>query len=115
MSRRFAKLYAKRGRPSIAPEKLLRALLLMVLYTIRSERRLTEELNYNWLYRWFVGLGMNDAIWDTTTFSKNRERFIDGKVAREFFDRVVSQAQREQVLSADHFSVDGTLIEAWRV
>ncbi len=113
MSRLFTKLYSQEGRPSIAPEKLLRSLLLMVLYTIRSERRLMEELDYNWLYRWFVGLGMNDPVWDATTFSKNRERFIDGEVAREFFDGVLRQAQQKELLSTEHFSVDGTLIEAW--
>ena len=82
LSTRFARLYARQGRPSIPPEKLLRALLIMVLYSIRSERRLIEELHYNLLYRWFVGLGMNETVWDATTFSKNRERFIDGEVAR---------------------------------
>jgi transposase len=101
------------GRPSIAPEKLLRALLLMVLYTIRSERRLMEELEYNFLYRWFVGLGMDEAVWDATVFCKNRERFIDGEVARLFFDAVVEEASAADLLSQEHFSVDGTLIEAW--
>lgn len=113
MSARFSALYAPLGRPSIAPEKLLRALLIMVLYTIRSERRLMEELSYNLLYRWFVGLGVDEAVWDATTFSKNRERFIDGTVAREFFNEVLGQARDRRLLSADHFSVDGTLIEAW--
>jgi transposase len=113
LSRQFARLYAPLGRPSIAPEKVLRALLLMVLYSIRSERRLIEELEYNLLYRWFVGLGMNDAVWDATTFSKNRERFIDGEVARRFFDEVVVQAEQRGLMSTEHFSVDGTLIEAW--
>ena len=113
LSRHFSRLYSAEGRPSIAPEKLLRALLLMVLYTIRSERRLMEDLEYNFLYRWFVGLGMDEPVWDATTFSKNRERFIDGEVARYFFDEVVSLAQVHKLLSAEHFSVDGTLIEAW--
>src|SRR3982751_2997474 len=101
------------GRPSIAPEKLLRALLLMVLYTIRSERRLMEELEYNFLYRWFVGLGMDEAVWDATVFCKNRERFIDGEVARLFFDAVIEQASTADLLSQEHFRVDGTLMEAW--
>jgi len=109
----FGCLYSTLGRPSIAPEKLLRALLVMVLYSIRSERRLMEELEYNFLYRWFVGLGMDEAVWDATVFSKNRERFIDGAIARRFFDAVVAQAGAADLLSERHFSVDGTLIEAW--
>jgi transposase len=113
LSAEFARLYSTVGRPSIAPEKLLRALLLMVLYSIRSERRLMEELEYNFLYRWFVGLGMDEPVWDATVFSKNRERFIDGAVARRFFDAVVAEAQAANLLSEQHFSVDGTLIEAW--
>ncbi len=113
LSAEFARLYSTVGRPSIAPEKLLRALLLMVLYSIRSERRLMEELEYNFLYRWFVGLGMDEPVWDATVFSKNRERFIDGAVARRFFDVVVAEAQAASLLSEQHFSVDGTLIEAW--
>ena len=113
MSREFSKVYAKIGRPSIAPEKLLRALLLMVLYSIRSERRLMEELNYNFLYRWFVGLGMDEAVWDATVFTKNRERFIDGEIARRFFEEVLAQADEQHLVSQEHFSVDGTLIEAW--
>lgn len=113
MSREFSKLYSKIGRPSIAPEKLLRGLLLMVLYSIRSERRLMEELNYNFLYRWFVGLGMDETVWDVTVFTKNRERFIDGEIARRFFDQVLAQADEQHLVSQEHFSVDGTLIEAW--
>lgn len=113
LSRHFARLYAASGRPSIAPEKLLRALLLMVLYSIRSERRLVEELEYNLLYRWFVGLGIDETVWDATTFSKNRERFIDGEVARRFFDQVLAEARERDLVSEEHFSVDGTLIEAW--
>jgi transposase len=113
MSREFSKLYSKIGRSSIAPEKLLRALLLMVLYSVRSERRLMEELNYNFLYRWFVGLGMDEPVWDATVFTKNRERFIDGAVARRFFDQVLAQADEQHLVSQEHFSVDGTLIEAW--
>lgn len=113
LSRHFTRLYAPLGRPSIAPEKLLRALLLMVLYSIRSERQLMEELEYNLLYRWFVGMGMDDAAWDATTFSKNRERFIDGEVARRFFSQVLAEARQRNLVSDDHFTVDGTLIEAW--
>jgi transposase len=113
LSRRFGRLYAPLGRPSIAPEKLLRALLLMVLYTIRSERRLMEDLEYNLLYRWFVGLGMDEPVWDATVFCKNRERFIDGEIARQFFGQVVAQARAQGLVSEDHFTVDGTLIEAW--
>ncbi len=113
LSPRFARMYAKRGRPSIAPEKLLRALLLQVLYTIRSERQLMEQLDYNILYRWFVGLDMDDAVWDVTVFTKNRERLLKSEVADGFFDQVLKQARAQQLLSADHFTVDGTLIEAW--
>jgi transposase len=113
LSPRFARMYAKRGRPSIAPEKLLRALLLQVLYTIRSERQLMEQLDYNILYRWFVGLDMDDAVWDVTVFTKNRERLLKSEVADGFFEQVLKQARAEQLLSADHFTVDGTLIEAW--
>src|ERR1700681_1525748 len=89
LSRRFAKLYAKRGRPSIAPEKLLRALLLQVLYSIRSERQLMEQLDYNLLYRWFVGLNMDDPMWDVTVFTKNRERLLKGDIAQAFFQKVL--------------------------
>jgi transposase len=109
----FARLYPKVGRPSIPPEKLLRALLLQVLYSICSERQLMEQLDYNLLYRWFVGLSMDDAIWNATVFTKNRERLLQGDVARAFFERVVAQAQARHLLSAEHFTVDGTLIEAW--
>ncbi len=110
---RFDELYSPKGRPSVPPEKLLRALLVMVLYSIRSERRLMEELEYNLLYRWFVGLGQDEPVWDATTFTKNRERFIDGEVARLFFDAVLRTAQQRSLVSSEHFSVDGTLIEAW--
>jgi hypothetical protein len=92
---------------------LLRALLLQVLYTIRSERQLMEQLDYNILYRWFVGLDMDDAVWDVTVFTKNRERLLKSEVADGFFDQVLEQARARQLLSADHFTVDGTLIEAW--
>ena len=113
LSPRFARMYAKGGRPSIAPEKLLRALLLQVLYTIRSERQLMEQMDYNLLYRWFVGLDMDDAVWDVTVFTKNRERLLKRDIAQAFFDQVLKQARGEQLLSDDHFTVDGTLIEAW--
>src|SRR5262245_36182211 len=92
---------------------IVRALLLQVLYSIRSERQLMEQLDYNLLYRWFFGLSMDDAIWDATVFTKNRERLLEGDVARAFFERVVAQAQTRHLLSTEHFTVDGTLIEAW--
>jgi transposase len=113
LSPEFDKLYAAGGRPSIAPEKLLRALLLQVLYSRRSERLLMEEMNYNLLFRWFVGLEMDDAVWDVTVFTKNRERLIAGEVAQKFFAAVVRQARGAGLLSDEHFTVDGTLIEAW--
>jgi transposase len=109
----FDRLYSHTGRPSIAPEKLLRALLLQVLYTVRRERLLMEQLNYNLLFRWFVGLNMDDPIWDPSTFSKNRERLLEGDVARAFFDQVLGQARERGLLSDEHFTVDGTLLEAW--
>jgi transposase len=110
---RFSKLYAKGGRPSIAPEKLLRALLLQVLYSVRSERMLMEQLDYNLLFRWFVGLNMDDTIWDATVFSKNRQRLLDGDIAEGFFTAVLRQARQRELLSDEHFTVDGTLLEAW--
>jgi len=113
LSPRFDAMYSTEGRPSIAPEKLLRALLLQVLYTVRSERLLMEELAYNLLFRWFVGLSMDDAVWVPTVFTKNRDRLLEGDIANEFFAAVLSQARRADLLSDDHFSVDGTLIEAW--
>ncbi len=113
LSPRFAKLYACSGRPSIAPEKLLRALLLQVLYSVRSERMLMEQLDYNLLFRWFVGLGMDDPVWDPTTFTKNRDRLLEGDIAQAFFAAVVAQIQGKKLLSDEHFSVDGTLLEAW--
>ena len=113
LSPEFGRLYSKIGRPSIPPEKLLRALLLQVLYSVRSERQLMEQLDYNLLFRWFVGLSLDDAIWDVTVFTKNRERLLRGDMARAFFERVVAQAQARRLLSAEHFTVDGTLIEAW--
>jgi transposase len=110
---RLDRLYASGGRPSIAAERLLRALLLQVLYSVRSERQLMEQLDYNLLFRWFVGLSMDDPIWDATVFSKNRERLLAGEVAQGFFQQVVAQAREQGLLSAEHFTVDGTLIEAW--
>lgn len=111
MSPRFAKLYADRGRPSIPPERLLRALLLQILYTVRSERLLMEQLNYNLLFRWFVGMGMDEVVWNHAVFSKNRERLLNEEVAEVFFQRVLERAK--PYLSDEHFTVDGTLIEAW--
>jgi len=110
---RFNSLYAKTGRPSIAPEKLLRALLLQALYSVRSERMLMEQLDYNLLFRWFVGLNMDDGIWDVTVFTKNRERLLDGDIAEAFFQAVLQQARERGLLSDEHFTVDGTLLEAW--
>src|SRR5712691_11232364 len=109
----FDAIYARSGRPSIAPEKLLRALLLQVLYTVRRERLLMEQLDYNFLFRWFVGLSLDDPVWDATVFTKNRERLLEGDVARGFFSAVVDQARAHGLLSDEHFTVDGTLIEAW--
>lgn len=113
MGPHFEGLYARTGRPSIPPERLLRALLLQILFSVRSERLLMEELEYNLLYRWFVGLGMDDPVWVATTFTKNRDRLLEGDIARVFFDAVLGHAEEQKLLSADHFSVDGTLIEAW--
>jgi transposase len=113
LSPRFESLYARVGRPSIPPEKLLRAQLLQVLYTVRSERQLMEQLDYNLLFRWFVGLNMDDPIWDPTVFTKNRQRLLDGEVAMAFLEQVVEQARRRGLLSGEHFTVDGTLLEAW--
>ena len=113
LSRSFGQLYVDWGRPSIAPEKLLRALLLQVLYTIRSERMLMEQLEYNLLFRWFVGLNMDEPVWVPTVFSKNRDRLLNGDIAEKFFAQVLKQARANDLLSEEHFSVDGTLIEAW--
>jgi transposase len=110
---RFNRLYAKTGRPSIVSEKLLRALLLQALYSVRSERMLMEQLDYNLLFRWFVGLNMDDSIWDVTVFTKNRERLLDGDIAVTFFQAVLRQARDRDLLSDEHFTVDGTLLEAW--
>ena len=113
LSPRFDTLYIKFGRPSIPPEKLLRALLLQALYTIRSERQVIEQIDYNLLFRWFVGLGVDDAVWAPTTFTKNRDRLLDGDIAAAFFEAILLHADRERLLSDDHFTVDGTLLEAW--
>ena len=113
LSPRFNRLYARAGRPSIAPEKLLRALLLQMLYSVRSERLLMEQLDYNLLFRWFVGLSMDDEVWDASTFSKNRERLLEGDIAEAFFQGVLGEARAGELLSDEHFTVDGTLLEAW--
>ena len=113
LSRKFTAMYAATGRPSIAPEKLLRALLLQVLYTVRSERLLMEQLEYNLLFRWFVGLNMDEPVWVPTVFSKNRDRLLEADIADRFFAGVLKQAREADLLSDEHFSVDGTLIEAW--
>jgi transposase len=113
LSRKFARMYSDIGRPSIAPEKLLRALLLQVLYTVRSERLLMEQLNYNLLFRWFVGLNMDDVVWDPTVFSKNRDRLLNSDIAALFFQAVLAEAKARNLVSDEHFTVDGTLLEAW--
>jgi transposase len=113
LSARFEHMYSAFGRPSIAPEKLLRALLLQIFYSVRSERLLMEQLNYNLLFRWFVGLNADEAVWDATVYTKNRERLLQGNIAEEFFAQVLEQARGAELLSDEHFSVDGTLIEAW--
>jgi len=113
MGPQFDAMYAKVGRPSIAPEKLLRALLLQVLYTVRSERMLMEQLNYNLLFRWFVGMNIDDPVCDVTVFTKNRERLLAAGVANILFAEVLAQARSRALLSSEHFTVDGTLIEAW--
>src|SRR3954467_6778190 len=110
---KFNELYSTTGRPSIAPEKLLRALLLQILYTVRSERLMMEQLQYNLLFRWFVGLNMDEPVWVATVFTKNRDRLLEGEIASLFFAGVLAQARSADLLSDEHFSVDGTLIEAW--
>lgn len=109
----FDEMYSATGRPSIPPEKLLRALLLQMLYSVRSERLLMEEIGYSILFRWFIGMNLDDAVWDATTFSKNRERLLDANVAKAFLSEVVNQAKAKGWISDDHFTVDGTLLEAW--
>ena len=113
MSGDFAALYSGMGRPSIAPEQLLRAMLLQAFYSIRSERQLMERLEYDLLFKWFVGLGVDDAVWDHSTFSKNRDRLLAGEIAARFLAAVLAQPRVKRLLSSEHFSVDGTLIEAW--
>jgi transposase len=113
MSKRFDSMYAKVGRPSIPPEKLLRAQLIQMLYSVRSERLLMEEIDYSMLFRWFVGMNLDEPVWDVTVFTKNRDRLLDGDVAREFLCEVVNQAKEKNLTSDEHFTVDGTLIEAW--
>jgi transposase len=113
LSPEFDKMYSKVGRPSIPPEQLLRALLLQMLYSVRSERLLVEEIDYNILFRWFVGLNLDDAVWDATTFTKNRDRLLEAAVAKEFLAQVVELAQGARLTSDEHFTVDGTLLEAW--
>jgi transposase len=113
LSRDFNKLYARDGRPSIPPERLLRALLLQAFYTVRSERQLMEQLDYNLLFRWFVGLSIDDPVWDATVFCKNRDRLLNGDIAAKFFASVLNLPEVHKLLSSEHFSVDGTLIEAW--
>jgi transposase len=113
LSKAFTELYTDFGRPSIAPERLLRAMLLQAFYGIRSERQLMERLEFDLLFRWFVGLGVDDPVWDHSTFSKNRDRLLEGEIAAKFLAAVLAQSKVKQLLSSDHFSVDGTLIEAW--
>lgn len=109
----FEAMYSKVGRPSIAPERLLRALLIQVLYSIRSERMLVEQMDYNLLFRWFVGLSMDEEVWHPTTFTQNRDRLLEQEISRKFFDQIITQARKKQLLSSEHFTVDGTFIEAW--
>src|SRR5579863_5543985 len=113
LSRRFDAMYASGGRPSIPPEKLLRAQLLQMLYSIRSERLLMEEIDYSMLFRWFVGLNLDEEVWDATTFTKNRDRLLEAEVAKEFLAQVVARARGKGLTSDEHFTVDGTLLEAW--
>jgi transposase len=113
LEREFAGLYSSIGRPSIPPEKLLRAMLLQAFYSIRSERLLMERLEYDLLFRWFAGIGIDDAVWDHSVFSKNRDRLLEGDIAAKFLAAVLAQPRVNKLLSSDHFSVDGTLIEAW--
>jgi transposase len=113
MSKSFEELYSSVGRPSIPPERLVRALLVQILFSIRSERLLMEQLDYNLLFRWFVGLGIDDPVWVPTVFTKNRERMMAGQVAKTFFEQILEQARAGRLLSEEHFTVDGTLIEAW--
>jgi transposase len=113
LSKQFSKMYSRVGRPSIPPEYLLRASLIQIMYTIRSERLLMEQLDYNLLFRWFVGLPMDEAVWDHSVFSKNRDRLLEADIAKKFLAQVVALAGSKSLLSDEHFTVDGTLIEAW--
>jgi transposase len=113
LSGEFSKLYTDFGRPSIAPEKLLRAMLLQAFYGVRSERHLMERIEFDLLFRWFVGLGVDDAVWDHSTFSKNRDQLLEGEIAAKFLNALLAQPKVKPLMSSDHFSVDGTLIEAW--
>ena len=113
LSPQFSRMYAREGRPSIAPEKLLRALVVQMLYSIRSERLLVEEIDYNILFRWFVGLNLDEEMWDATTFTKNRDRLLEADVAKRFLAEVVELARKQDFVSDEHFTVDGTLLEAW--
>ena len=113
MDGRFEKRYSQTGRPSIAPEQLIRALVLQVLYSIRSEQLLIEQLKYNLLVRWFVGLSVDEPVWDHSTSNRNRDRLVEADIARELFEAVIEQARMADLLSDEHFSVDGTLIAAW--
>ena len=113
LEKEFSALYSPMGRPSIPPEKLLRGMLLQAFYSIRSERQLMDRLDFDLLFRWFVGLGIDDAVWDHSTFSKNRDRLLEGDIAVKFLNAILEQPQVKRLLSTDHFSVDGTLVQAW--
>src|SRR3974390_3082879 len=113
LSPQFDRMYAREGRPSIAPEKLLRALVVQMLYSVRSERLLMEEIDYNILFRWFVGLNLDEEVWDATVFTKNRDRLLEADVAKQFLARVVEMARVKGLVSDENFTVDGTLLEAW--
>src|SRR5437868_7224981 len=113
LSAEFDRMYARQGRPSIAPEKLLRAQMLQMLYSVRSERLLMEEIDYSILFRWFIGLNLDEQVWDATTFTKNRDRLLEADVAKQFLSEVVELARARGLVSDEHFSVDGTLLEAW--
>src|SRR5690606_7715867 len=113
LSKDFDRLYSHTGRPSIPPEQLLRALLIQIFFSVRSERQLVEQLDYNMMFRWFVGLNLDDEVWNATTFTKNRDRLLEGEVAERFFEEVLAIAKKQGLVSHEHFTVDGTIIEAW--
>ena len=113
LSNDFDRLYSNTGRPSIPPEQLLRALLIQIFFSVRSERQLVEQLDYNMMFRWFVGLNLDDDIWNATTFTKNRDRLLEGEIAERFFEEVLAIAKKQGLVSHEHFTVDGTIIEAW--